>query len=196
MMKNLFILFAIASVAPLAAGFAPAITTARRETSLQAWGYTPPPAAPAAVVEQVVPSLTMAAADSSAPSTTATDGTQLKALLAKETALQKQVQRDEREAARDAKAAKIERSRKAFFEYEATAAAEEEARIEAAERKAKLQAEKDLLEVKKLQEAERKAEQAAKDATTQEERLKQQAQAKVRLVVVCCCCLALLFIAS
>mmetsp|Transcript_26591 Transcript_26591/g.43934 ORF Transcript_26591/g.43934 Transcript_26591/m.43934 type:complete len:284 (-) Transcript_26591:106-957(-) len=84
--------------------------------------------------------------------------------------LEKETREVEAEAKRDAKKAKIEKSREVFFEYEAKMAEQTEARIEAAEKKAELEAEADKKLVAELDAKEKQAEKEAALATTKKEK--------------------------
>lgn len=95
--------------------------------------------------------------------------------------LEKETREVEKEAKVDAKKARIEKSREAFFEYEAKMAEQQESRIEAAEKKAELELENDLEEVETLKEMEEKAEKDAFMALTKKERVEKQKEAKALL---------------
>jgi len=91
--------------------------------------------------------------------------------------LEEETRKEEKITKADAKKARIEKSREAFFEYDAKMAEEQERRIEAAERKAEIEAEKDKLEVEKdkllaekLKREEKKLEGELKVAKTKEEK--------------------------
>ena len=64
--------------------------------------------------------------------------------------LEKDTKKAEKEAREDARRAKMELKRKAFFDYDAKVAEETEARIEQSEKKAELEVEKDLQEESQL----------------------------------------------
>lgn len=64
--------------------------------------------------------------------------------------LEKDTKKAEKEAKEDARRAKMELKRKAFFDYDAKVAEETEARIEQSEKKAELEVEKDLQEEAQL----------------------------------------------
>lgn len=96
----------------------------------------------------------------------------------KDLTLEEEVKRAEKEAEEDAKAAKIERARERYFEYEAKQADAYEFRIEEKERKAAAEVQKDEEEVLALKAAEAIAEKEAKNANTKEEKAKKQAVAK------------------
>jgi len=85
----------------------------------------------------------------------------------------------EAEAKRDAKKAKIEKSREVFFEYEAKMAEQTEARIEAAEKKAELEAEADKKLVAELDAKEKQAEKEAALATTKKEKAAKEKEVRV-----------------
>ena len=93
--------------------------------------------------------------------------------------LEKETQAAEKEAKVDERKAKVEKSREAFFEYEAKMAAEQEARIEAAEEKALAEAQKDKEEDEKLKALEQKAELDFKLAQTKQERAAKQKEIRV-----------------
>ncbi|KAL3794398.1 hypothetical protein HJC23_012935 [Cyclotella cryptica] len=103
------------------------------------------------------------------------DQSAILALEAETKALEKETQKLKRKA-------RIERGREAYFDYEAKQAAETEARIEAAERKAALEYENDKEEVEALAILELKKERDAKLASTPQERreLEREARALVR----------------
>ncbi len=85
----------------------------------------------------------------------------------------------EAEAEKDAKKAKIEKSREAFFEYEAKMAEQTEARIEAAEKQAELEAEADKKLVAELEAKEKQVEKEAALATSKKEKAAKQKEARV-----------------
>lgn len=93
--------------------------------------------------------------------------------------LEKETREVEAEAKRDAKKAKIEKSREIFFEYEAKMAEQTEARIEAAEKKAELEAEADKELVAELDAKEKQAEKEAALATTKKEKAAKEKEARV-----------------
>ena len=93
--------------------------------------------------------------------------------------LEKETRAAEKEAKVDERKAKVEKSREAFFEYEAKMAAEQEARIEAAEEKALAEAQKDKEEDEKLKALEQKAELDFKLAQTKRERAAKQKEIRV-----------------
>lgn len=93
--------------------------------------------------------------------------------------LEKETREVEAEAKRDAKKAKIEKSREIFFEYEAKMAEQTEARIEAAEKKAELEAEADKKLVADLDAKEKQAEKEAALATSKKERAAKEKEARV-----------------
>lgn len=93
--------------------------------------------------------------------------------------LEKETREVEAEARRDAKKAKIEKSREVFFEYEAKMAEQTEARIEAAEKKAELEAEADKKLVAELDAKEKQAEKEAALATTKKEKAAKEKEARV-----------------
>mmetsp|Transcript_59 Transcript_59/g.127 ORF Transcript_59/g.127 Transcript_59/m.127 type:complete len:295 (-) Transcript_59:224-1108(-) len=87
----------------------------------------------------------------------------------------------EKEVKADRKKARVERSREAFFEYDAKMAEEQEARIEAAEQKAEVEAEKDQKEAERLKALEQRVEKEANVAVSKEEKLAKQKIAKALL---------------
>ncbi|KAL7523002.1 hypothetical protein ACHAWX_007739 [Stephanocyclus meneghinianus] len=97
-------------------------------------------------------------------------------------ALEAETKALEREAQKLKKKARVERGIDAYFDYEARQAAEAEARIEAAERKAALEYENDKEEVEALAILELKKEREAKLAATPQERreLEREARALIR----------------
>ena len=102
----------------------------------------------------------------------AVDSTMLKTLEDETRAAEQEAKADERKA-------KLERKREAFFEYEAKAAAETEAQIEAAERKALAEALNDKEQAQKLKELEGKAELEEARALSRQEKIAKQQQIKV-----------------
>jgi len=90
----------------------------------------------------------------------------------------------EAEAKRDAKKAKIEKSREIFFEYEAKMAEQTEARIEAAEKQAELEAEADKQLVAELESKEKQAEKDAALATSKKEKAAKEKEARVSHIEV------------
>ena len=104
--------------------------------------------------------------------------------------LEAETRKEEKLTRADAKKARIEKSREAFFEYDAKMAEEQERRIEAAERKAEIEAEKDKLEVEKdkllaekLKREEKKLEGELKVAKTKEEKALDLKMARVSCFV-------------
>ncbi len=93
--------------------------------------------------------------------------------------LEKETREVEAEAKRDAKKAKIEKSREIFFEYEAKMAEQTEARIEAAEKKAELEAETDKKLVAELDAKEKQAEKEAALASSKKEKAAKEKEARV-----------------
>jgi hypothetical protein len=98
--------------------------------------------------------------------------------------LEKETREVEAEAKKDAKKAKIEKSREAFFEYEAKMAEQTEARIEAAEKQAELEAEADKKLVAELEAKEKQAEKEAALATSKKEKAAKQKEARVSHIYV------------
>lgn len=98
--------------------------------------------------------------------------------------LEKETREVEAEAKRDAKKAKIEKSREIFFEYEAKMAEQTEARIEAAEKKAELEAEADKKLVAELDAKEKQIEKEAALATSKKEKAAKEKEAKVSYIEV------------
>ncbi len=84
--------------------------------------------------------------------------------------LTRETRADEKIAAKDARKARIEKSREAFFDYEARMAEETEDRIEAAEMKAEVEIQIDKKRVQALKEMELKAEEEASVAETPKEK--------------------------
>lgn len=84
--------------------------------------------------------------------------------------LTREIRADEKIAAKDARKARIEKSREAFFDYEARMAEETEDRIEAAEMKAEVEIQIDKRRVQALKEMELKAEKEASVAETPKEK--------------------------
>ena len=84
--------------------------------------------------------------------------------------LTRETRADEKTAAKDARKARIEKSREAFFDYEARMAEETEDRIEAAEMKAEVEVQIDKKRIQKLKEMELKAEKEADVAETPKEK--------------------------
>jgi len=129
----------------------------------------PPPLASISIVREnpttstTTTSSWIASAQPSSSSSSTLDKAALK-LLEQETL------RAEKEAAKDEKKAKIEKSRETFFEYEAKMAAEQEARIEAAEQKALAEVIKDNQEIERLKALELKAEEQVVVAQTPQEK--------------------------
>jgi len=105
--------------------------------------------------------------------------------------LEEETRKEEKITKADAKKARVEKSREAFFEYDAKMAEEQERRIEAAERKAEIEAEKDKLEVEKdkllaekLKREEKKLEGELKVAKTKEEKALDLKMARVSRLFV------------
>ncbi len=96
--------------------------------------------------------------------------------------LEKETREVEAEAKRDAKKAKIEKSRELFFEYEAKMAEQTEARIEAAEKQAELEAEADKKLVEELDAKEKQAEKEAALATSKKEKAAKEKEARVSYI--------------
>ena len=82
--------------------------------------------------------------------------------------LEKDTKKAEKEAREDARRAKIEMKRKAYFDYDAKVAEETEARIEQAEKKAELEVEKDLQDEARLKAFIEKAERESASMTKKE----------------------------
>lgn len=95
--------------------------------------------------------------------------------------LEKETRALEKETAALKKKARVERGREAFYDYEAKMAAETEARIEAAERKAELEYENDKAEIEALALLELKKERDAKLAVTPAEKRELEKEARVLL---------------
>lgn len=95
--------------------------------------------------------------------------------------LEQETRRVEKEAKADLKRARIEKSREAFFDYDAKVALETEARLEANEKAAEQEFENDKEEVETLAVMELKAERAALLATTKEEKAARQKEVKALL---------------
>lgn len=95
--------------------------------------------------------------------------------------LERETREIEREAKADERKAKVEKSREAFYEYEAKMAELDEVRIEAAEKKAEVEFEKDKELAEKLKAEEQQAEREAGLATTKEEKAAKQKEAKALL---------------
>lgn len=88
----------------------------------------------------------------------------------------------EKEAKVDERKARVEKSREAFFEYEAKQASIQEALIEAAEQRALAEAAKDKQEAEKLKMVEQKAQQEIALAKTKQERAAKQKEIRVSWV--------------
>ena len=116
-----------------------------------------PPAMPTPPIQIIVPSVLISTSQTQPSSSTNIDKTILKGL-------EKETKEAEKIAKADARKAKAERSREAFFEYEEKMAAEQEARIEAAEQKAIDEAIKDKKEAQRLLALEREVEQEANNS--------------------------------
>ena len=99
--------------------------------------------------------------------------------------LEKETREVEAEVKRDAKKARVEKSREAFFEYEAKMAEEQEARIEAAEKKAEAEVEADKKLIAELDAKEKEAEKEAKLASSKKERAAKEKEAKVSYGMIC-----------
>ena len=99
--------------------------------------------------------------------------------------LEKETREIEAEVKRDAKKARVEKSREAFFEYEAKMAEEQEARIEAAEKKAEAEVEADKKLIAELDAKEKEAEKEAKLASSKKERAAKEKEAKVSYGMIC-----------
>jgi len=95
--------------------------------------------------------------------------------------LEKETREVERLAKIDAQKARVEKSREAFFEYEAKMAEQTEERIEAMEKKAELEFEKDKEEAEKFKAMEEKAEKEALLAKDKKEKAAKQKEAKALL---------------
>lgn len=132
---------------------------------------TAPPADAAANIISTSPSITIARG---AAKTLTDDEIALQAL-------EKETREVEREAKIDAKKARVEKSREAFFEYEAKMAEETEARIEAAERQAELEVEKDKKLEEELLAKEKQIEKEVELATSKKEKAAKQKEAKALL---------------
>jgi hypothetical protein len=117
-------------------------------------------------------SIIISKSEASPASSLVVDNVMLKSLEEETKAAEKELKADERKA-------NIERKREAFFEYEAKAAAEKEAQIEAAERKALAEAQKDKEQVERLKALELKAEEEAARASSRKEKIANQKEAKV-----------------
>lgn len=129
-----------------------------------------PPLPPAAIIVPGVSSVTISSTQS-APSAITIDKVMLKSLEQETKAAEKEAKADERKA-------KVEKSRDAFFEYEAKMAAEQEARIEAAEQKAEEEVIKDKAEEQRLLALEKKAEEDAALAKSKDEKAAKLKEAK------------------
>ena len=99
--------------------------------------------------------------------------------------LEKETREVEIEAKRDAKKARVEKSREIFFEYEAKMAEQTEARIEAAEKKAELEVESDKKLIAELDAKEKQAEKDAALATSKKEKAAKEKEAKVSNMHLC-----------
>lgn len=95
--------------------------------------------------------------------------------------LEQETRRIEREAKADLKRARIEKSKEAFFEYDAKMAQQTEARLEANEKAAELEFENDKEELETLSLMELKAERLKALATTKEEKAAEQKEIKALL---------------
>jgi hypothetical protein len=100
--------------------------------------------------------------------------------------LEAETKAEEAKARSAFKKARIEKSREAFFDYEAKMANEQEKRIEEAERKAELEAENDKAEVETLAILELKKEREVALAGSKEERAAKLKEAKVSSRFGCC----------
>jgi len=105
-------------------------------------------------------------------SSVAVDDVMLKSLEEETKAAEKLAKVDQRKA-------NNERKREAFFEYEAKAAAEKEAQIEAAEQKALAEAKKDKEQAERIKVMEEKIEKEASLALSRKEKIAKQKEAKV-----------------
>lgn len=117
-------------------------------------------------------SLLISKSESKPPSAVTVDSVMLKSL-------EEETKAAEQEAKADGRKAKLERKREAFFEYEAKAAAEKEAQIEAAERKALAEALKDKEQAGQLKAMEEKAELEEARALSRQEKIAKQKEIKV-----------------
>lgn len=96
--------------------------------------------------------------------------------------LTKETRAVEKEAKIDAKKARVEKSREAFYEYEAKMAQVTEDRIESEERRAELEYEKDKAKAEELMVLEKKAEMDAENASlSKEEKAAKKKEAKALL---------------
>lgn len=95
--------------------------------------------------------------------------------------LEQETRRIEREAQADLKKARIEKSKEAFFEYDAKMAQQTEARLEANEKAAELEFENDKEELETLSLMELKAERLKLLATSPEEKAAEQKEIKALL---------------
>jgi hypothetical protein len=93
--------------------------------------------------------------------------------------LEQETRAAENEAKADERKAQVEKSLGGFFKYEAKMAAEQEARIEAAEQKALAEATKDKMEADKLKAMELKVEEEAVFAKTKQEKATKLKEARV-----------------
>lgn len=124
---------------------------------------------PFADTPTTVPSANAAALPSITIAAKATSGTQaVKDEIIK--VLEEETQKEEKLVRVDAKKAKVEASREKFFDYEAKMAEQQEARIEAAEKKAEIEFENDKEEADILKAMEEKAERDEALATTKQEK--------------------------
>ena len=94
--------------------------------------------------------------------------------------LEEETKAAEKVAKVDQRKAQNERKREAFFEYEAKAAAEKEAQIEAAEQKALAEAKKDKEQAERIKIMEEKIEKEASLALSRKDKIAKQKEAKVR----------------
>ena len=92
--------------------------------------------------------------------------------------LEQETRLAEKEAKADAQKARVEKSRETYFDYDAKMAAEQEARIEAAEQRSLLEAKIDKELAEKLKVREEKAEREAALATTSQEKAAKQKEAR------------------
>jgi len=92
--------------------------------------------------------------------------------------LEQETRLAEKESKADAQKARVEKSRETYFDYDAKMAAEQEARIEAAEQRSLLEAKIDKELAEKLKVREEKAEREAALATTSQEKAAKQKEAR------------------
>ena len=179
------------AAAPLCHGFAPSASNAAHQTVLRT-SNTQDDLNSRQFIQQVGTAAALALSLAFAPNANAAPNTisytPLTSSIATasstddETALltlQAETKALEKETAALKKKARIERGREAFYDYEAKMAAETEARIEAAERKAELEYENDKAEIEDLALLELKKERAAKLASTPAEKRELEKEAKL-----------------